>query len=55
MLTVPNLLTLLRLLLIPFFIYASIKDAFNVAFIIFLSAAITDILDGYRRAVANWS
>lgn len=46
MLTVPNVLTLLRLLLIPFFIYASIKDAFNVAFFIFLSAAITDILDG---------
>src|SRR4051812_19946336 len=47
MLTVPNLLTLLRLLLIPFFIYASVKDAFTVAFILFVSAAVTDILDGF--------
>ena len=47
MLTVPNLLTLLRLVLIPFFIYASMRDAFNVAFIIFVSAAVTDILDGF--------
>jgi len=47
LLTVPNLLTLLRLVLIPFFIYASMRDAFNVAFIIFVTAAVTDILDGF--------
>jgi len=47
MLTIPNLLTLLRLLLIPFFIYASIRDAFTAAFVLFVSAALTDILDGF--------
>ncbi|MGZ7079497.1 MAG: CDP-alcohol phosphatidyltransferase family protein, partial [Thermoanaerobaculia bacterium] len=47
MLTVPNLITLLRILLIPFFLYASTRGAFTVAFIIFVSAALTDIFDGY--------
>ena len=47
MLTIPNLLTLLRVLLIPFFIYASVRDHFTLAFIIFVSAAVTDALDGF--------
>src|SRR2546428_12511698 len=46
MLTIPNLLTLLRLLLVPFFIAASIKGMFTVAFVVFVTAAATDILDG---------
>ena len=46
MLTVPNLLTLLRLFLVPFFLVASIRGMFTTAFIIFVSAAMTDILDG---------
>ena len=46
MLTVPNALTLLRLLLVPCFIYASVKDAFTIAFVLFITAAVTDILDG---------
>jgi cardiolipin synthase len=44
--TIPNLLTLLRLLLIPVFLYASVHDAFTLACIVFISAAVTDILDG---------
>ena len=44
--TIPNLLTLLRLLLIPVFLYASVHDAFALAFVLFISAAITDVLDG---------
>src|SRR6266852_823428 len=47
MLTIPNLLTLLRILLIPFFLYASMRGAFTVAFIIFVAAAVTDIFDGW--------
>ena len=46
MLTIPNLLTLLRLFLIPVFLVASFNGAFTLAFIVFVSAAVTDILDG---------
>src|SRR5712691_4866362 len=46
MFTIPNLLTLLRLILVPFFIAASFHGMFMVAFILFISAAATDILDG---------
>jgi cardiolipin synthase len=44
--TVPNILTLIRLLLVPCFIAASVRGMFAVAFILFVSAALTDILDG---------
>lgn len=43
---VPNLLTLLRLLLVPCFLLASFRGMYLTAFVIFVSAAVTDILDG---------
>ncbi|HDH17317.1 MAG TPA: CDP-diacylglycerol--glycerol-3-phosphate 3-phosphatidyltransferase [Gammaproteobacteria bacterium] len=49
-LNVPNLLTLLRILLIPFFFVVYVIDAGwsnQVATVIFVVAAITDWLDGY--------
>ena len=46
MLTVPNALTLLRLLAVPVFIYASFRGEYQVAFFIFVGAAVTDFLDG---------
>ena len=46
MFTIPNLLTLLRLFLVPVFIVASFNGRWTAAFIIFMSAALTDILDG---------
>ena len=46
MLTVPNLLTLLRLLLVPCFLVASYRGHFLAAFVLFVSAAVTDIFDG---------
>jgi cardiolipin synthase len=46
MLTVPNVLTLLRLLLVPCFLYASMRGHFVAAFVLFVSAAVTDVLDG---------
>jgi cardiolipin synthase len=46
-LNVPNALTLLRLLLIPFFIAASFRGLYLAAFVLFVGAALTDILDGY--------
>lgn len=43
----PNILTMLRILLIPFFIYYFINESFMVAFIIFIVASVTDFFDGY--------
>jgi cardiolipin synthase len=44
--TVPNLLTLLRLLLIPVFLFASFRAEYTLAFALFVTAALTDIVDG---------
>lgn len=46
MLTVPNLLTLLRLFLVPCFLVASYRGRFTLAFVLFVTAAVTDIFDG---------
>ena len=46
MFTIPNILTLGRLLLVPCFLVASMKGMYTTAFVIFVSAAVTDILDG---------
>jgi cardiolipin synthase len=46
MFTIPNLLTLGRLLLVPCFLIASMRGMWTVAFVIFVSAAVTDVLDG---------
>ena len=55
-LNIPNLLTLLRILLIPFFFIVYVIDA-NwsnlVATVIFVVAAITDWLDGYLARRLN--
>ena len=45
--TLPNILTLLRLLLIPVFIVAALENRHALAFITFVSAAVTDVLDGW--------
>lgn len=44
--TIPNILTILRIILVPFFLAASVTQHFTLAFVLFLSAAATDILDG---------
>lgn len=46
MFTVPNLLTLLRLVLVPFFLVASLRGMWGVAAALFVFAAVTDIFDG---------
>jgi cardiolipin synthase len=45
-LTLPNILTLGRLALVPCFLWASMERMYTAAFVIFVSAAVTDILDG---------
>lgn len=44
---IPNILTVLRVVLVPFFIYYFIQDKLMLAFILFITASITDYLDGY--------
>lgn len=47
---IPNLLTILRLILIPIFIYTYFSDATNnhlLAFSVYLAASFTDFLDGF--------
>jgi cardiolipin synthase (CMP-forming) len=46
LLTLPNILTLGRLALVPCFLWASMRGMYTAAFVIFVSAAVTDILDG---------
>ena len=46
MLPLPNILTIGRFLLVPCFLYASMRGMYLAAFVIFVTAAVTDILDG---------
>lgn len=44
--TAPNLLTLLRICLAPFLVAAILENRFELGFILFLGAGLTDALDG---------
>ncbi|HPY94510.1 MAG TPA: CDP-alcohol phosphatidyltransferase family protein, partial [Clostridia bacterium] len=46
-LNLPNALTMLRLALIPVFIYLMAKDQMMPALAVFITASLTDILDGW--------
>lgn len=46
-LTIPNLVTLLRFVLIPFFVIAVLDSAHALALILFLIAGLSDSFDGY--------
>jgi cardiolipin synthase len=47
----PNLLTLMRLFLAPFLVIAVLERRFELAFVLFLIAAVTDAFDGL---LARW-
>jgi cardiolipin synthase (CMP-forming) len=42
----PNLLTLLRIFLAPFLVAAILEDRFRLSFILFVTAGLTDAMDG---------
>jgi len=46
MLTIPNILTLVRLIAVPAFIFASLRGHYTLAFGLFVGAAVTDFFDG---------
>jgi cardiolipin synthase len=46
-LSIPNLITLARILLVPVVIWAIAIGRMDIAFLLFLAAAISDLIDGY--------
>jgi len=49
----PNLLSILRILLIPVFLFLMVKRKVPEAFAVFLLAGFTDVLDGFTARVWN--
>lgn len=47
MLNVPNLITIVRLALVPVMAYLLVQARFGAALVVFLLAAVSDFLDGY--------
>lgn len=52
MLTIPNILTILRIAAIPAVLIALDSEAFGLAFLLFVGAGVTDGLDGF---IARWT
>jgi len=53
MITIPNILTFLRILIIPFYSFFLIKKEFKWALLLFIISAISDILDGHLARKLN--
>lgn len=51
--TVPNILTIIRILLTPVFVMAYTSENFTLAWILFLIAGLTDALDGFLARIWN--
>lgn len=50
---VPNILTILRFILIPFFAYFLYTEHYITSVILFLAGGLTDVLDGYIARKCN--
>ena len=50
---VPNILTIIRFILIPFIVYFIIVNQYILAFIILIISGLTDVLDGYIARTYN--
>ncbi len=50
---IPNILTLFRIILVPFFIQSFVAGSYLGAFIIFIVASLTDFADGYLARKFN--
>ena len=45
--SIPNLITLARILLVPVVVWAIASDAMQIAFLLFLAAGLSDAIDGF--------
>lgn len=52
-LTISNMLTLTRLILVPFIVYGMIMSQWRFVFVLFVGAIMTDLLDGHIARVYN--
>jgi cardiolipin synthase len=55
MLTLPNFLTLLRIIAVPVFLILVTNRAYAAAFVLFLAAGVTDTVDGVLARLTNAS
>jgi cardiolipin synthase len=53
--SIPNIITLVRILLVPFIVWAIASNHLEVAFAIFLAAGISDAVDGFLAKRFNMS
>ncbi len=51
---IPNFISIIRMLLVPLAVWLMLSDAFMLAFFVFISAGISDGLDGYLARRFNW-
>lgn len=51
--TIPNVFTFARIVIIPFFATSLLYKKYNYALILFVIAAITDLLDGFLARLTN--
>jgi cardiolipin synthase len=51
---IPNLISVLRLLLVPFTVWLIISEAYGWAFISFMVAGVSDGIDGYLARRFDW-
>ena len=51
---IPNILTIIRFILIPFIFISVVSKHFLIALIIFTISAITDVLDGFIARKFNY-
>lgn len=51
---IPNLLTILRVVIIPFFGYFALKENYLVSMILFVMASLTDAFDGWIARKYNY-
>jgi cardiolipin synthase (CMP-forming) len=51
---IPNLISVLRLLLVPLTVWLIISEAFGWAFLTFMAAGISDGIDGYLARRFDW-
>jgi cardiolipin synthase len=53
-LSIPNLITLARILLVPVVVWSIATGRMYLAFMLFLAAAISDAVDGFRSGSSSW-